>query len=214
MKADAAKRLFTRGALYWLPACAVAYLWIFVSGLVSDALSRWNLEIFAPGALVVVPALLMTPGRGFAVVAVSGFLFDGSLPVPFDKMETAFGGAERISLFGEMSVAVPSTMGFGAMWTAIFFFALRFFRSHVDPASPRHRLACALTVNFLIFLLWSCALGWGELGTPEFRLGFLAEAAASSAFIALAGGWFFDATLSLYRLCGADLIGERKAGEE
>lgn len=212
MTAESAKRIFSHGAFYCLPACVVAYLWIFVSGLVSDALSRWNLEIFAPGMLVVVPALLMPPGRGFAVAAVSGFLFDGSLPIPFEKMETAFGGAERISLFGEMSVAVPSTMGFGAMWTAIFFFVLRFFRAHVDPASPRHRLACALTVNFLIFLLWACALGWGELGTPDFLFGFFAEAAVSSAFIALAGGWFFDATLSLYRLCGTDLIGEREVG--
>lgn len=212
MTADAAKKIFTLGAFYWIPACVVAYLWIFLAGTAADFLSRWNLDVFTPGLLVVVPALLMPISRGFAVVLVCGFLFDGSLPIPYEKMESAFGGSERIFLFGEMSVDVSSTFGFNAIWMAIFFFVLRFLRSRIDLSSPRHWLVCALSVNLVIFLLWACVQSASPT-TPEFWLGFAADAAASSAFIGLLGWWYFDATVSLYRICGTDLVGEREVEE-
>lgn len=209
------RKLFSGGVLYWTPACAVAYVWIFLAGTASDALAPLNLTIFVPGILVVVPALLMPLTRGFASALAGGFLFDVSLPIPFEKMETAaLGGAlPEVALFGETAVNVPSTTGFGVMWTAIFFFALRFLRAYVDASSPRHWLGCALGVNFAIFLLWACALGWDRLGASSFWAGFLADALASSAFIVLAGWWFFEAIVSAYRLCGADLVASREVEE-
>lgn len=210
------QKLFSGGLLYWVPACAVAYIWIFLAGTLSDALAPLNLTIFAPGILVVVPALLMPAARGFASALAGGFLFDVSLPIPFEKMETtALGGAlPEVSLFGEMSVNVPSTTGFGVMWTAIFFFSLRFLRAYVDTSSPRHWLGCALGVNFAIFLLWACALGSDRLGSAAFWFGFFADALASSIFIVLAGWWFFEAIISAYRICGADLVSAREVEEE
>lgn len=213
MSSETARKFFSSDGFYWIPACVVAYLWIFLAGTLSDALARWNIDVFVPGILVVVPALLMPRWRGFAVVLISGFLYDASLPIPFETMERAFGGAESISLFGEMTIDVPATVGFGAMQAAIFFFALRFLRSRVDLTSLKQWLACAVAVNFVIFLLWAIPLSWRELGAPEFWLGFFIDALISSAFIALAGRWFFDALISLYRICGADLVGEREAIE-
>lgn len=213
MTVEAAKKFFSSGAFYWIPACVAAYLWIFLAGTLSDALARWNLDVFAPGMLVVVPALLMPAARGFAVVLLSGLLYDVSLPIPYETMERAFGGAESISLFGEMTIDVPATVGFGAMQSAIFFFALRFLRSRIDLSSPRQWLVCALAVNAVIFLLWAITLSGNELGDAGFWLGFLADALVSSAFIVAAGWWFFEALLALYRLFGADLVGEREAIE-
>ena len=82
---EAIRKFFSVGAFYWIPACVIAYIWIFLAGTVSDALSPWNLAIFAPGLLVIVPSLLMPFPRGLAVVLISGFLFDFSLPIPFEK---------------------------------------------------------------------------------------------------------------------------------
>lgn len=210
------RKLFSCGLLYWMPACAIAYIWIFLAGTLSDALAPLNLTIFAPGILVVVPALLMPLARGFAAVLASGFLFDVSLPIPFEKMETAaLGGAlPEVALFGETALNVPSTTGFGVMWMAIFFFSLRFLRAYVDTSSPRHWLGCALGVNFAIFLLWACALGSDRIDSSAFWLGFFADALASSIFIVLAGWWFFEAIVSAYRICGADLVSEREVEEE
>lgn len=211
---EALRKVYLSGFFYWLPASVAAYLWIFVAGTGADFLSRWNLDVFTPGLLVVVPALLMPMWRGFSVVLVSGLLFDASLPIPYDKMDSAFvGSGDRIALFGEMSVDVPSTMGFGMMWMAIFFFALRFLRTRVDLTSPRHWLWCALGVNFAIYLLWAFAMGWRNIGMPVFWTGILINAAVSSLFIVLLGWWFFDAVVSLYRLCGIDLVCEREVEE-
>lgn len=215
MAGSTIKRFFSNGALYCVPACFVAYIWIFVSGEISDVLARWNLDLFSAGLLVVIPALLMTPGRGFLVVFVCGLLFDVSLPIPFEKMETAVGGnAANIALFGEMPLVVPSTLGFTTVWMAIFYFALRFLRSRIDLTLPRHWLVCAVTVNFVIFLLWSVAMGWENMGNLKFWSAFAIQAAVSSLVIAALGFWFFDATLSLYRICGRDLIAEREVGDE
>ena len=208
------KKIFSSGAFFWIPGCAAAYLWIFLAGTAADALSPLNLDVFAPGILVVVPALLMPLQRGFAVALVSGLLFDASLPIPYETMEAALGAsAEYVSLFGETAVNVPSTTGFGMMWTAIFFFVLRFFRRFVAEDSPREWLFCALAVNFVIFLLWACGIGWSRLGTAEFWLSFAADALTASAFIVLLGWWYFDAVVSLYRICGADLLGEEREAE-
>lgn len=208
------RKTYSSCALYWLPASVVAYFWIFIAGTGTDFLARWNIELFTPGLLIVVPALLMPIWRGFFVVLVSGFLFDGSLPIPYEKMESAFvGPTDQVAIFGEMSVDVPSTMGFGVMWMSIFFFALRVFRTRVDLTSPRHWLACALAVNLAIFLLWAFALGWRDCGQFSFWYGVGINALASSLFIVLLGWWFFDAVISLYRLCGIDLVVEREMEE-
>lgn len=212
---EAIKKFFSVGAFYWIPACAAAYLWIFLAGIASDALARWNLMVFAPGLLVIVPSLLMPFSRGLGVVAVSGFLFDFSQPIPFEKMDSSlFASGERIFLFGEMATDVPAPVGFGVMWLLIFFLALRFLRAYIDLSSPKQWLVCALILNFVIFLLWVCAFSWSDFGAFAFWGGFLATAAVSSAFIVLAGWWFFDAVVSLYRLCGIDLVGEREVDEE
>ncbi|MBR6797841.1 MAG: hypothetical protein IKM45_04035 [Opitutales bacterium] len=209
------KKIFSVSAFYWIPACAIAYLWIFLSGEISDMLSPWNLSIFAPGLLVVVPALLMPFPRGLVVVLISGFLFDVSLPVPFEKMESAlFDAGREMFLFGEMTTDVPATVGFGATWMVIFFFALRFLRAYIDLSSPKQWLVTALILNFVIFLLWACAISWTELGKLAFWGGFFATAIISSAFIVLLGWWFFDAVVSLYRMCGVDLVGEREVEEK
>ena len=211
---EAIKRFFSVGAFYWIPACFVAYIWIFLSGTVSDALAPWNLMIFSPGLLVIIPALLMPFSRGLAVIFVSGFLFDFSLPIPFEKMDSSlFSVGEPLFLFGEMTTGVPAAVGFGAAWMIIFFLALRFLRTHIDLSSPKQWLVCALILNFIIFLLWACVLSWTELGSLAFWGGFLATVAVSSAFIVLVGWWFFDAVVSLYRLCGIDLVGEREVEE-
>lgn len=212
---EAIKKIFSVSVFYWIPACAVAYLWIFLSSEISDMLSPWDLCVFTPGLLVVVPALLMPFSRGLAVVLFSGFLFDVSLPIPFEKMESAlFETGTEISLFGEMATDVPATVGFGATWMLIFFFALRFLRAYIDLSSPKHWLITALILNFVIFLLWGCAISWAELGSLVFWGGFLATAIISSAFIVLGGWWFFDAVVSLYRICGVDLVGEREVEEK
>lgn len=206
--------LFSRGAFYCVPACVVAYLWIFVSGLVSDALSRWNLGVFSAGVLVIVPALFMPFARGLAVVLLSGVLFDVSLPVPFEKMESAFGfSGKTISLFGEMSADVPPTLGLITISLAIFFLVIRFMRIRIDARSPRQWLACALVVNTVIFLLWAVAMSAERVASFQFWAGFLVEILASSAFVVLAGWWFFDAQISAYRLCGVDLIAEWEVEE-
>lgn len=210
----AVKTFFTGALFYWVPASVVAGVWIFLAGTVSDALSPWNLLVFAPGILVVIPAFFMPIFRGVAVVLLSGLLFDASLPIPFEKMESARGGVPaEIFLFGEMSVNVPSMLGFGATWMVIFFFVLRLIRAHVDLVSPRQWLVCALAANALIFLLWAIALGWGNLARLSYWGEFLLNLAMSSAFVVALGWWFFDATLSAYRLCGADLVGERETEE-
>lgn len=215
MDDNAIKRFFSNGALYCVPACVVACIWIFVASEISDVFARWNLDLFSAGLLVVVPALLMTPGRGFLVVFVCGMLFDVSLPIPFEKMETAIGGsAANISLFGEMPLEVPPTLGFTTVWMAIFYFALRFLRSRIDLTLPRHWLVCAVSVNFVIFLLWSIAMGWENAGSLRFWSAFAIQAAVSSLVVAALGLWFFDATLSLYKICGRDLIAEREVGDE
>lgn len=212
---EAIRKFFSVGAFYWVPACVIAYIWIFLAGTVSDALSPWNLAIFAPGLLVIVPSLLMPFPRGLAVVLVSGFLFDFSLPIPFEKMDSAlFAVGKKLFLFGEMTTAVPAPVGFGVTWLVIFFLALRFLRAYIDLSSPKQWLVCALILNFVVFLLWAFAFSWNELGTLSFWGGFLATAAVSSVFIVLAGWWFFDAVVSLYRLCGIDLVGEREVDEE
>lgn len=212
---DAIKKFFYSGAFYCVPACFVAYLWIVVAGEIAGALAPLNLDFFSAGMLVVVPALLMTAGRGFVVVLICGLLFDVSLPIPFEKMETALGGnSGDIALFGEMALEVPSTVGFTTVWMAIFFFALRFLRTRFDLTLPRHRLLCAAAVNFVIFLFWSIAMGWGNIASVRFWTAFLIQSVVSSALIVVLGNWFFDATLSLYRLFGANLITEREVGEE
>lgn len=209
------KKTYLSRFLYWVPAGVIAYLWIFIAGTGADILSRWNLDVFTPGLLVVVPALLMPMWRGFSVVLVSGMLFDASLPIPYEKMESAFiGSGDKIALFGEISVNVPSTMGFGMMWMAIFFFALRFLRTRVDLTSPRHWLWCALGVNLAIYLLWAFALGWQKVGMLSFWYGIVVNAAVSSLFIVLLGWWFFDAIVALYRICGVDLVCEREVEVE
>lgn len=207
-------KIFSRSALYWVPACVVAYLWIFVSVVVSDALSRWNLDVFSAGALVVVPALFMPFGRGLFVVLISGILFDAALPVPFEKMEAAFGAdGKTIEVFGEMSANVPPALGLTTICLVAFFCGLRFLRARIDAGSPRQWLACALAVNVAVFLLWAFAMSWERVGEIYFWAGFLIEAAVSSAFLVLAGWWLFDAQISAYRICGIDLVGEREVGE-
>lgn len=209
------KKIFSMGAFYWIPACVIAYIWIFLSGVVSDALSPWNLNVFAPGLLVVVPALLMPFARGLWTVLVSGFLFDVSLPIPFEKMDsTLFSSNKMIFLFGEMETQISSTVGFGATWMIIFFFALRFLRAYIDLSSPKQWLVTALVLNSVIFLLWACAISWTELMSLRFWGGFFATAVISAAFIVLAGWWFFDATVSLYRMVGADLVSGREVEEK
>jgi len=205
---------FSRGAFYCVPACVVAYLWVFVSGVVSDALSRWNLGVFSAGVLIVVPALFMPFGRGLVVVLLSGILFDVSLPVPFEKMESALGfSGKTISLFGEMSADVPPTLGLTTICLVIFFLAIRFFRARIDARSPRQWLVCALFVNAVVFLLWALAMSLERVASFQFWAGFLVEVFASSVFVVLAGWWLFDAQISAYRLCGIDVVAERE-GEE
>ncbi|MCD8283328.1 MAG: hypothetical protein LUD39_05775 [Opitutae bacterium] len=201
---------FEHSFLYWLPACAVAYFWVAAMSVLGNLLAPTGVSLFTAGILVVIPALFMTFGRGLFCVLISGFLVDAALPVPFDRMNalSIWDSSHGAYLFGEISREPPEFFGFVTGWMVFAFLAMRFAKMRFNFSSPVQWLICAEILNTAIFFFWAIAMGMERWADGSYWAGFGANLVASSLFVILAGGWYFDMALSAYRLCGIELCND------
>ncbi len=197
-----------RSLFHWFPAFVAGFIWIAARSIIGDLLAPTGISLFVAGILVVIPALFMRFGRGLFCVLMSGFLADATLPSPinhaeFPEIMESFGDPY---LFGEISHEALESFGFIAGWMVFAYLALRLARLRFNFSSPLQWLLCAEILNTAIFFFWAVAMGVERWGDPAYWGGFIINLLGSSVFILVAGHWYFDMTLSLYRLCGADLV--------